>query len=359
MGAGTGWFHANYWHTNYWHANYWAPTGSVGGDYWHNNYWHQNYWHSNYWVKVGDIGDVLVTDDANLFLNAFVPAVETGPVVMATTAVLPLAAFSTDANNDFTVNATLATLPLVSFDLGVGTSGYILGDIPLTFSPDSEITITYGMAPGAPSVGLGTFHPTTSTPDGLDVGVGTPTALEVTEFNVNATNDVDVQPVPQSLTLTAFDSPAAGIGTLIRVPTVPLTFSAPTHTISGVPIANIRVTAVIELPFGTPAQNIFGRPGLFIPPPTFGLPDNATDNANADDYPSQYEICERTGFRVKKGELVKEWTGSMVRKESFERRNAQDFVRGVGDEQEGSPRPEQMDRFTDEVYPGGVSADDL
>jgi hypothetical protein len=44
----------------------------------------------------------------------------------------------------------------------------------------------------------------------------------------------------------------------------------------------------------------------------------------------------------------------MVRKESWERRHIQDFVRGVSDDLEGSPRPEQTDRFVNEEYPQGV-----
>ncbi len=49
----------------------------------------------------------------------------------------------------------------------------------------------------------------------------------------------------------------------------------------------------------------------------------------------------------------------MVRPDSFERRNVQDFVRGVGDELTGSPRPEQADTFIDDEYVGGVQAADL
>jgi hypothetical protein len=49
----------------------------------------------------------------------------------------------------------------------------------------------------------------------------------------------------------------------------------------------------------------------------------------------------------------------MVRPESFERRNIQDFVRGVGDELAGSPRPEQADRFISDEYANGVQASDL
>jgi hypothetical protein len=63
--------------------------------------------------------------------------------------------------------------------------------------------------------------------------------------------------------------------------------------------------------------------------------------------PNNYLICDRTGFRVSVKEgLKKEWTGKMVRKESWEPRHPQDLNRGRATERErGSPRPEQSDNF--------------
>jgi hypothetical protein len=358
MGAGTGWFHANYWHANYWHATYWAPTGAIGGNYWHNTYWHQNYWHANYWAKTGDIGDVQVTDDATLMLAGLIPQVGAGPQILATTEALALTAFQADANLNIDPPITTASLSLTPFNLSVGTTGYVLGDLSLTFSPDSDITITYGMAPGAPPVGIQQFHPTTSTPDGLDVGVGTTRDLALIEYPVIANNPVGVQPVPQVLTLTSFDSPAAGIGELIEFDAVPRFFAAPTHTITGVPVSNVRVNRVVPIRFDAAAANVFGRIGLSVPPGTWP-PDLSIVNPNADVFPSNYEICDRTGFKLERGKLVAEWTGAKVRADSFEKRNIQDFVRGVGDELTGSERPEQDDRFIDEEYVGGVQAADL
>lgn len=68
-------------------------------------------------------------------------------------------------------------------------------------------------------------------------------------------------------------------------------------------------------------------------------------NSNAVEVPSNYEICDRTGFRVERGQLVKQWDGLMVRRESWERRQPQDFVRATSDRPKGSPRPEQTDTF--------------
>ena len=68
-------------------------------------------------------------------------------------------------------------------------------------------------------------------------------------------------------------------------------------------------------------------------------------NTNAVEIPSNYEICDRTGFRVERGQLVKQWDGLMVRPQSWEPRQPQDFVRATSDRPKGSPRPEQSDTF--------------
>ena len=78
----------------------------------------------------------------------------------------------------------------------------------------------------------------------------------------------------------------------------------------------------------------------------------APTNSNATtSVPNNYEICDRTGFRVLPGELVEEWNGLKVRRKSWNRRHPQDFVRGSSEQLRGSERPEQTDRFltTNEV----------
>ncbi len=78
-------------------------------------------------------------------------------------------------------------------------------------------------------------------------------------------------------------------------------------------------------------------------------------NADAVEVASNNLICDRTGFKVSVKEgLRKEWTGRMVRKESWEPRHPQDFYRGKSREkQKGSERPEQEDVFltTNQVQP--------
>lgn len=48
--------------------------------------------------------------------------------------------------------------------------------------------------------------------------------------------------------------------------------------------------------------------------------------------PGDYNfICDRTGFKGKKSEMRKEWTGLWVRKEKWEPRHPQDLLRGRKD----------------------------
>lgn len=55
-------------------------------------------------------------------------------------------------------------------------------------------------------------------------------------------------------------------------------------------------------------------------------------------------ICDRTGFQAHSGDVRKEWNHSVVRREDYEARHPQDFVRGVRDNQSvGNPRPGATD----------------
>ena len=69
--------------------------------------------------------------------------------------------------------------------------------------------------------------------------------------------------------------------------------------------------------------------------------DATTDN------PSNYLICQRSGFRVSVEEgLMQTWDGLWVRKEDWEPRHPQDFVRSRPEtNQRGSVSPEQPDSF--------------
>lgn len=79
-----------------------------------------------------------------------------------------------------------------------------------------------------------------------------------------------------------------------------------------------------------------------------------------------YRICDRTGFKIRASGTRKEWNDLIVRDESYEQRQPQDFVTGVLDEQwVDDPRPVQTARFvgplstvtTSTLIPGQVIVD--
>jgi len=84
-------------------------------------------------------------------------------------------------------------------------------------------------------------------------------------------------------------------------------------------------------------------------------------NANATPEQSEYQICDRSGWRVKNNKgLVIEWTGNMVMEDWAEPRHDLDFVRGFPpDDRGGSPADEHDDVFVsrteiqDSDLPGG------
>ena len=85
------------------------------------------------------------------------------------------------------------------------------------------------------------------------------------------------------------------------------------------------------------------------------------ENTNATtDVPTNYQICDITGFKVAVDEpFVKDWRGYYSRKKSHTERHPQDFVKGVPENRHGSESPEPEDEFIDDLYPSGVTTDDL
>lgn len=83
-----------------------------------------------------------------------------------------------------------------------------------------------------------------------------------------------------------------------------------------------------------------------IPAGTFSDdPAHGPQNANAGPGVNNLEICQRTGFKVPRSTLRKQWDGLMVRPESYEGRHPQDFVRAPAENPKGSPAPEPADTF--------------
>ena len=351
-----GYWNSNYWQTNYWQQYYWAPTGSgLTGDFWNDDFWNVNYWNVNYWLEAND-GDVSQRVTPNLALTTYNPVLNIGTAVQATTPTLPLTTFQADANLDIDPAVTTPNLPLNTFTAAIATEGYQAGDIDTRIVPDSTFEVTYGVVASTAALPLTPQVQTIEYELGVAVAA-TVASLSLTPYVTDASLNIDPPLLTASLSFTTYPT-TAGIGEQIPATTPGLTFGAPTHTVFGFSPAEVNVPSRPTLALNVFRPAIFGRPELFIPPGTWPADDSIT-NDNADEYPSNYEICDRTGFKVRRGELVREWTGAMVRADSWERRNIQDFVRGVGDEMKGSERPEQEDRFIDEEHPFGVTADDL
>jgi len=68
--------------------------------------------------------------------------------------------------------------------------------------------------------------------------------------------------------------------------------------------------------------------------------------------PVPQAICDASGFKVPLSNLVRQWDGAMVDRRFVDRRNPQDFVRGVPDRQDlPYSRPEGPDQAVGIVRP--------
>jgi hypothetical protein len=74
-------------------------------------------------------------------------------------------------------------------------------------------------------------------------------------------------------------------------------------------------------------------------------------NATAGSVAAQDEICQRSGQKVPRGSLRREWTGLQVRGRSWEARHPLDLIRSRAAERgRGSPSPEPSDQFVKTTY---------
>lgn len=80
-----------------------------------------------------------------------------------------------------------------------------------------------------------------------------------------------------------------------------------------------------------------------VPSGTFG--SYAESNSNATTHPSNYEICQASGFRYPAGTLVKQWDGLMVHPRFLDHRHPQEFVRGRPERPKPSRSPEVTEEF--------------
>ena len=83
-----------------------------------------------------------------------------------------------------------------------------------------------------------------------------------------------------------------------------------------------------------------------VPSSTFTTDNPGSANTNvSEDTVSRFNICQRTGFRVKPHELVEEYNGILVRPDSFEYRHPQEFIRPLAESLTGPIRPEPDNSF--------------
>lgn len=62
--------------------------------------------------------------------------------------------------------------------------------------------------------------------------------------------------------------------------------------------------------------------------------------------PGQQGICDASGFKYPMSQLVRQWDGALVHHRFVDKRNPQDFVRGVPDSRAPQrARPEAPDTF--------------
>jgi hypothetical protein len=298
----------NYWHANYWHANYWGgePPAVPEGSYWATGYWHANYWKTGYWAEIvgsgNSLGAITVTlEDCSAQITGIQSeildiSVTVGPTWLATE--YPASTGTIAVTLEDGTSLQLGTF--TAADARVGSITSLLADDTAALSGTHA----------APASCTGTIDTTLSGVQSF--------LIAVLEVNIQGdivallqpdTADIRGQFYPADVTvascdITLEDSSSAFEGSFIRLP--------------------------IEIDLGP-------------------------QNPNAVSVPSNYEICDRTGFRLPRGTLRKQWDGLMVRPQSWESRHPQDFVRARPERPKGSPRPEQTDQF----LTAEVSAEDL
>ncbi len=83
-------------------------------------------------------------------------------------------------------------------------------------------------------------------------------------------------------------------------------------------------------------------------------------NDTATEYDGKVSVCMLSGFKAKPGQLIKRWDGLWVLRKFWEPRHPGEMLRAKSENQHGSIRPEpSTDQFISDLYPDGVSTDDI
>lgn len=171
---------------------------------------------------------------------------------------------------------------------------------------------------------------------------------------------IDVTGVARSTTITSLAITVSGINAL-----VPISVTGGTYSANGGPFTasagfvsngdTVRAQHTSRADYLATTNTtvtIGGLSGTFTST-TLESPEAGTPivNAHTFTYTAQDTICDRTGFKVPRNTLRKEWNGLMVRPESWEMRHPQDLVRARPEHPKGSPRPEPPDTFIEDDDP--------
>lgn len=359
--------------------------------------------------EYGVIGESIINDDAAGGVTITVPVgslTVTGiaPTVEVTTDVIavPVAAIAVTGVQPQVVQTQnhIRAPPVGSLSLASAAATVVVGNVE---DPQIATLVLTGAAPSAEithnrSVGVGTLSLTGVAPDPLIATSEQPAAAALTLTGAAPSAEIDhnraVGVVAVAITGNAptvsvtQDGVGAGALTLTGIApsaeiahnrsvggdTLALTGIAPTRLVNHIasPGAGSLSTTTTTVTLSVTVQMQAGgltltgiapttvSGGAATVTPAVGslslsatTPDTDIANAgvsitnpNAIAGPSNYEICDRTGFRVYRGELETEWDGTMVRPKSFEDRHPQDFVRARSRENpKGPKRPEQDDTF--------------
>lgn len=344
---------SNFWKGDFWNDDYWAEDGAPtdARDYFHANFFTNNFWNDNYYLtsEIGS-GDVEQANSPNLPITGFSAAAGVSLLVEPPTAAIPIGTFNPSVTLDFDTFATTASVPINGLNASVQTSGYQLGDIDLRFVPNSAIVVTYGVVATAPGIPIGPMIHTVE--DGGNVLVAASlAAIPINALNTTTRLDIGVEPLPVNIPINGFNT-TAGIGLQIPATSPNITITTATHTVVATPRDSSIPATSPNVPISALSAVVAGS----SPEIDTGI---AITNLFATIDRSNYEICERSGRKVLPGTLIREWNGTMVRPESWERRHPQDFVRSRAEKLTGPERPEQDDTFIEDRYPAGVSANDL
>ena len=117
-----------------------------------------------------------------------------------------------------------------------------------------------------------------------------------------------------------------------------------------------KLPAVVANPLPSTASLAFNSDAVVIEVANAGV--SITNPGATTDVPNNYEQCDLSGFRQLPGSMKLTWNKYAVRKRSFDQRHPSTMQQsGHTDKLRGSKRPEQDDRFIEDI--GEVTVSDL